>query len=404
MRTPLLIAAHGTRLEAGVEACLELAQLVRERVPGVPVNVGFVELTEPSITAALTQALEQHGPRAVVVPLMLGTGGHVRSDIPEFIAEARSAVPGAHVDYAAHLGPHPRLMEAVEGRLHAARGDWAPAETSVVFVGRGALVPDANADHVRLARMLLERGEWADVEPAFIQVTRPSLPTALDRSYAAGARRIVVMGHWLFPGMLSTWTQRQTDEWAAAHPDAEVRVADVIGACAELADVVVERYLEMLPEAPPHGSPTYLAGLLLRNRDVLVLGGGKVAERRVPRLLEAGARLRVVAPHLTPALRMLAEEGRFEWIRRAFLDSDLGDAWYILAATDDPTANRAASQMAEAHHRFCVRADDARAGTAWTPATADAHGLTVAVIGNRDPRLSRAVRDAVVAVVADPDS
>lgn len=404
MRPPLFIAAHGSRLAAGVQACLELAQLVRDKVPGVPVSVGFVELAQPSITAALTQAMEEHGHRAVVVPLMLGTGGHVRSDIPEFIAEARVAVPGAHVDYTAHLGPHPRLVEAVEARLNAARAEWEPAGTTVVFVGRGALVPDANADHVRLARMLLERGEWADVEPAFIQVTRPSLPTALERTYAAGARRIVVMGHWLFPGMLSTWTQRQADEWAAAHPDAEVRVADVIGVCAELAEVVVERYLEMLPEAPPHGSPTYLAGLSLRNRDVLVLGGGKVAERRVPRLLEAGARLRLVAPHLTPALRALTEEGRFEWIRRTFRDSDLGDAWYVLAATDDPAANRAASEMAEAHHRFCVRADDARAGTAWTPATADAHGLTVAVIGNRDPRLSRAVRDALVAVVADHDS
>ncbi|MFD0867447.1 bifunctional precorrin-2 dehydrogenase/sirohydrochlorin ferrochelatase, partial [Tessaracoccus lubricantis] len=109
--------------------------------------------------------------------------------------------------------------------------------------------------------------------------------------------------------------------------------------------------------------------------------------------------LRLVSPTLTPALRALAEEGRFEWIPRAFLDSDLGDAWYVLAATNDPTANRAASDIAESHHRFCVRADDARAGTAWTPATADAHGLTVAVIGNRDPRLSRAVRDAVVGLL-----
>ncbi|GAA4900662.1 hypothetical protein GCM10025789_18980 [Tessaracoccus lubricantis] len=372
---------------------------MRDRLPDAPVSVGFVELAEPSITEALAEAMGEHGPRAVVVPLMLGTGGHVRSDIPGFIDAARSAVPGAHVDYAAHLGPHPRLLDAVEARLHAALGGWAEPETTVVFVGRGALVPEANADHVHLARLLLERGEWADVEPAFIQVTRPSLPTALDRAYAAGARRIVVMGHWLFPGMLSTWTWKQADGWAAAHADAEVRVADVIGPCAELADVVVERYLEVLPEAPPHGSPTYLAGLWLRNRDVLVLGGGRVAERRVPRLLEAGARLRLVSPTLTPALRALAEEGRFEWIPRAFLDSDLGDAWYVLAATNDPTANRAASDIAESHHRFCVRADDARAGTAWTPATADAHGLTVAVIGNRDPRLSRAVRDAVVGLL-----
>ncbi|MDO5677845.1 MAG: CbiX/SirB N-terminal domain-containing protein [Propionibacteriaceae bacterium] len=400
MSTPLLIAAHGTRVKDGEDACFELARLVQERLPEVPVSVGFVELSHPPIPEALTQALLAHGDRAVVVPLMLGTGGHVRADIPEFIDEARAAVPGAHVDYAAHLGPHPRLLEAVEARLHAARGEWTEAETTVVFIGRGALVPDANADHVRLGRMLFERGEWADVETGFIQVTRPSLPEALDKAYAQGARRIVVMGHWLFPGRLRTWTFEQAEQWAANHPDAEVRVAEVIGACDELADVVVERYLEMLPEAPPMGSPTYLAGLLLRGRDVLVIGGGKVSERRVPRLLEAGARVRLVSPELTPSLRALAEEGRFEWVPRAFLDSDLGDAWYVLAATNDPAANRSASEIAELHQRFCVRADDAASGSAWTPATADAHGLTVAVIGNRDPRLSRAVRDAVIATVA----
>lgn len=400
MTTPLLIAAHGTRLREGEDACFELARLVGERLPDVPVSVGFVELSQPPIPEALIAALREHGDRAVVVPLMLGTGGHVRADIPEFIDEAIDAVPTAHVDYAAHLGPHPRLLDAVEACLTAARGDWAEAETTVVFIGRGALVPEANADHVRLGRMLFERGDWADVQTGFIQVKRPSLPEALDRAHAGGARRIVVMGHWLFPGRLRNWTIEQAALWATEHPDAEVRVADVIGACPELADVVVERYLEMLPEAPPHGSPTYLAGLLLRNRDVLVVGGGKVADRRVPRLIEAGARVRVVSPSLTEPLARLAEEGRIAWSERAFVDTDLGEAWFILAATDDPGVNKVVAQLAEARHRFCVRADDANSGTAWTPATADAHGLTVAVIGNRNPRLSRAVRDAVVSVVS----
>lgn len=400
MTTPLLIAGHGTRLAEGEQACHQLADLVRRKLPDVPVSVGFVELSEPSIPQALISALRAHGERAVVVPLMLGTGGHVRSDIPGFIDEALAAVPGAHIDYAAHLGAHPRLIEAVEARLHAARADWVEEETSLAFIGRGALVPEANADHVRLGRMLFEGGRWAEVSTGFIQVTRPSLPETLDRLYAQGSRRIVVMGHWLFPGRLRNWALEQSHAWAAQHPDAEVRVADVIGACVELADVVVERYLEMLPEAPPMGSPTYLTGLLLRNRDVLVVGGGRVAERRVPRLVEAGARVRLVSPSATPALRELAEEGRIEWIERAFLDPDLGDAWYVLAASDDPVANATVSHLAEERHIFCVRADAAHAGTAWTPATAEAHGMSVAVIGNRNPRLSRAVRDAVVAVVA----
>ena len=400
MTTPLVIAAHGTRLAEGVAACHELADLVRGRLPGVDVSVGFVELAEPSVPDAVVGALAgapaDQG-AAVVVPLMLGTGGHVRSDIPGFIEEALAKVPGARVDYARHLGADDRLVAAVDQRLREAAADWPVEETTVVFVGRGCLVPEANADHVRLGRILLERGGWAGVETGFIQVTGPNLPQALDRAHAAGARRIVVMGHWVFPGLLRRWTHEQADAWASAHPDAEVRVAGVIGPCPELADVVTDRYREQLPA---HGSPTYLSGLRLQGCDVLVVGGGRVATRRVPKLLDAGATVRLVAPRVSPELRGLADDGRLGWEQRTFDDADLDGVWYVLAATDDPAANARVCQLASANRIFCVRADDALAGTAWTPATEQADGLTVAVIGNRDPRRSKAVREAIVEVLS----
>lgn len=401
MNVPLIIAAHGTRVGEGVAQCEELAGLVAERLPGVPVTVGYVELAQPTITDALVASLADGGRRAVVVPLMLGTGGHVRSDIPQFIAEATARVPGSRVEYARHLGPEPRLIEAVEARLTEAAEEWVPGETTVVFVGRGALVPEANADHLRVARLLYERGGWADVESAFIKVTRPSLPEALDRAYAHGARRIVVMGHWLFAGRLKGWTREHAAEWQGAHPDAEVRVANVIGACAALADVVAERYRETLPVSEG-GSPAYLAGLMLGGRDVLVVGGGKVASRRVSRLVESGARVRVVAPSVTRAVEALADAGRLTWLAREFDDADLDGTWYVMAATDSPEVNAKVAEGAELRHTFCVRADDARGGSAWTPATAEVRGVTVGVVGNREPRRTRDVRDAIVAALSEP--
>ena len=55
---------------------------------------------------------------------------------------------------------------------------------------------------------------------------------------------------------------------------------------------------------------------------------------------------------------------------RRFTDTDLDGAWYVVAATDDPRSTRAVAAAAEARHIFCVRADDALGGTAWTPAVA----------------------------------
>ena len=67
-----------------------------------------------------------------------------------------------------------------------------------------------------------------------------------------------------------------------------------------------------------------------------------------------------------------------------------------MAATDDPAVNAAVSEEAEGQRTFCVRADDATQASAWTPAVGRHAGVTVAVLGNRDPRGSAAVRDEIV--------
>lgn len=394
---PLVIAGHGTRVAAGAAAAEELVARVRELLPDVQVEAGFVELTEPTIDAALAPLLAQAG-RAVVVPLMIGSGGHVRDDIPEAIALAQATQPDAAVAYTRHLGSPKALLAAVRQRIDAARGDWAAADTDVILVGRGCSIAETNADHVRLTRLLFEAGGYRQVAAAFIQVARPSLPEALAQAAAAGSRQIVVMPHFLFTGRLDQWTQQQTAEFASAHPEVEVRVAGVIGACTELAEVVVQRYREgVLKLRAEAGSSAYLSGLLLAGRRVVAVGGGCVNRRRVPKLLAAGAEVTVVAPELHPALAALAEAGKIGWRERTFLDSDLDGAWYVLAATDDPETNAQVAAAAEARHTFCVRADRADQGSAWTPATATIDGLSVAVLAGGDPRRSRTVRDQLVA-------
>jgi uroporphyrin-III C-methyltransferase/precorrin-2 dehydrogenase/sirohydrochlorin ferrochelatase len=127
-----------------------------------------------------------------------------------------------------------------------------------------------------------------------------------------------------------------------------------------------------------------------------MVGGGHVAQRRVPGLLAAGAVVTVVSPEVTPAIEALATAGEVRWERRRFLEADLDEAWYVIAATDDPDANEAVTTAAEARRIFCVRADDATRASAWTPAVGRHAGVTVAVLGNRDPRRSAAVRDEIL--------
>jgi uroporphyrin-III C-methyltransferase/precorrin-2 dehydrogenase/sirohydrochlorin ferrochelatase len=142
--------------------------------------------------------------------------------------------------------------------------------------------------------------------------------------------------------------------------------------------------------------PPYPSGLRLAGRRVLVVGGGHVAQRRVPGLLAAGAEVVVVSPQVTPAIEGQVLAGEVSWVRRGFTDADLDDTWYVIAATDDAAVNEQVTKAAEAVRIFCVRADDATTATAWTPAVGRYDGLTLAVLGRREPRRTAAVRDAIV--------
>lgn len=403
---PLVVAAHGTRQAEGLASCRALVERVAARLPDTDVRIGFVELAEPDIATALGQALEatppepgSEGPDAVVAPLLLHTGGHVRQDIPEAIEAGRD---GARVSYAGPLMPDPRVRFVVQRRIGEALApedgqQWRPGDTGVVLVGRGALVSDANADHYRIARLVWDEMGLQQVLPAFIQVNRPSVPDALSMAAAAGLTRIVVAPVFLFTGKLSQWLAQQVDAWRAAHPQVEVRIGGVIGDCDEIADVMVDRYLQQLgAEGRGQGAPVYLSGLRLQGRQVLVVGAGHVAERRIPQLLEAGATVRVVAPNAGIKVAAMAGRGEVELEQRAFRPSDVDGAWYVVAAANDSAVNEQVSETAEAQRVFCVRSDRALRGSAYTPATEQAGGITVGVVGDRNPRRSVKVREELL--------
>jgi uroporphyrin-III C-methyltransferase / precorrin-2 dehydrogenase / sirohydrochlorin ferrochelatase len=139
----------------------------------------------------------------------------------------------------------------------------------------------------------------------------------------------------------------------------------------------------------------YLLGLRLRGRRVLVVGGGAVATRRVPALLDAGADVLLVSPSVTTGLEDLAAAGQIRWERRPYRDGDCAGAWLVCACTDRPEVNVTVAAAAEELRTWCVRADDAEASAAWTPASGRADDVRIGVLSG-DPRHSAAIRDAII--------
>jgi uroporphyrin-III C-methyltransferase / precorrin-2 dehydrogenase / sirohydrochlorin ferrochelatase len=144
----------------------------------------------------------------------------------------------------------------------------------------------------------------------------------------------------------------------------------------------------------------YLLALRLAGRRVLVVGGGSVAARRVPGLLDAGADVLLISPEVTPSLHDLILAGRIGWQSREYAPGDCAGAWLVCACTDDSAVNAAAAAEAEAAGIWSVRADDAAASAAWTPASGHAGELRFGVVSG-DPQRSAGIRDAVLAGLQD---
>jgi uroporphyrin-III C-methyltransferase/precorrin-2 dehydrogenase/sirohydrochlorin ferrochelatase len=143
----------------------------------------------------------------------------------------------------------------------------------------------------------------------------------------------------------------------------------------------------------------YLLALRLAGRRVTIIGGGTVAARRVPALLDSGADVVIISPELSPQLAEFAAARRIRWTQRGYAAGDCAGAWLVGACTSDPDVNSAVADEADAAGIWCVRADDAAASRAWTPASGTAGDVRVGVLSG-EPRHSAEVRDAIVGGLA----
>ena len=132
----------------------------------------------------------------------------------------------------------------------------------------------------------------------------------------------------------------------------------------------------------------------LAGRACLVVGGGKVAERKVAGLLEAGASVVVVSPAVTPGLASLAGTGALRWAGRAYQPGDLVGTVLVVAAAGDPAVNRQVAWDSRSAGKLVNVADEPALCDFFVPAALRRGRLTIAVsTGGTSPALAARIRD-----------
>lgn len=182
--------------------------------------------------------------------------------------------------------------------------------------------------------------------------------------------------------------------YAPYAPAAPLAPSDLAGSSAPpAAGAVSPATPGMTSDVAPSQADSFPLALLLEDKRVVLVGGGKVAARRAAAFAGAGARLRIVAPTLHPSIAELLGP-QDEWVQREFILGDLTDAWLAHTATGDPAVDAEVAREAEWRHIFCINAGNRDAGTAAVPARATAHtstGRVQVAVDSGDPRRSVAV-------------
>ncbi|MFI7410266.1 sirohydrochlorin chelatase [Streptomyces sp. NPDC049627] len=228
----LVVVAHGSRDPRALSTVRALLGKVRELRPTLPVHLGHIELNEP----LLPDTLASLGAReAILVPLLLSRGYHIKRDIPEMAAESevRARVAGA-------LGPHPLLVDALHARLVEAgwrtrMDDSTRRSSAVVLAAAGSRDPESKVDTARTAQLLADR-LGVPVVPAYATTAAPTVPDALRELAARGRTRVAVASYFTAPGRFATECA-QAAPWIASAP---------LGTHPAMASLLLHRYDQML--------------------------------------------------------------------------------------------------------------------------------------------------------------
>jgi sirohydrochlorin ferrochelatase len=237
-RKVLVAVAHGSADPRASATVAELAAVARERSPGLDLRTAFLGHAPPSLPQVLSTIEADR--EVIVLPLLLTAAYHSKADIPRMLAR----LPRPRVSYGAPLGPHPLLLDALDRRLaEADPGAYQnPARTAVVLAAAGSSDPEANATIAGLAAQWQARAGWYAVRPAYASAAEPSPATAVAGLLRDGAPQVVVATYLLAPGLFADRIRQ------AALAAGAAAVSPALGACVEVADVLLDRFGETVSQ------------------------------------------------------------------------------------------------------------------------------------------------------------
>jgi sirohydrochlorin cobaltochelatase len=270
--TGVLVVGHGTRKVHGQAQLIQLVEHMRQLEPHWTIEPSFLELAEPTITQAIGSLKTHQIKRIIVVPILLFTAAHAKSDIPDEV-QACAVKHGIEVvAQTPSLGTTPEVIRLSNYRFeeitsiatrmgcplgHCGRGELKPCAEScptlgksykriaLAMIGRGTSDPEALLHMRRFTELASSerRVEW--VSTGFFAGGEPSVDGLLEQAASASCRdqacdAVVIQPHLLFEGELMDQLRTKIQRCQREYPDRQWILARCLGADRALAQVFVD--------------------------------------------------------------------------------------------------------------------------------------------------------------------
>jgi sirohydrochlorin ferrochelatase len=252
----ILLFSHGSLLCGAGRALDEHAARLRERFSGSPVEIGYLNYSEPTFEQGVERLVELGATTIAIVPYFLVPGYFVTNSLPDKLTPINARFPNIEFVVAEALGADEHLADAlIESANHAGprsdeRQDVYAYSTALLVMVHGSPKSSANAPVFEVVEIVRGRGVYPIVEVGFMECNEPSIAESIDRCVEMGAGAIVAVPYFLHLGAhVSDDLPRLLEEGRARHPGVEFRMGEYLGRSHRVTEVLADRAKAALQKA-----------------------------------------------------------------------------------------------------------------------------------------------------------
>lgn len=237
LKKAILLIGHGSRDPAAVKEFMDFAfefqnKNMKTYENDTLVTSAFLELSLPTIPQSLHD-LAKNGVRHItVIPYLLFSAGHVKTEIPEILEEFKKSCPEINILYGNALWPHKNLIQCAKEKITQSLNTfWTnqQSDVDVLIVGRGASDTDAINQFEEAVNHLRFEIPCRNLRHCFIALAEPKYKDALPEILSHACKNLLIFPFYLFTGILVNRIQSQAQEAEKIFKGATIKIAPYFG-------------------------------------------------------------------------------------------------------------------------------------------------------------------------------